>query len=103
MEQGQQTTHQQQRFAEYMMKASRYKVIMHNDDVTTMDFVVQVLQEVFYKKAADAEQIMLQIHHFGSAVVGVYTYDVAKTKIQRVEMLARIEGFPLRLTMQPAD
>ena len=103
MEQGQQGTHQQQRFAEYNMDASRYKVIMHNDDVTTMEFVVQVLQEVFYKKAQEAEQIMLQIHHFGSAVVGVYTYDLAKTKIQRVEILARSEGFPLRLTMQPAN
>lgn len=101
MEQGQQSTNHQQRYSELNLNISRYKVIMHNDDVTTMDFVVRVLQEVFYKKELDAEQIMLQIHHFGSAVVGVYTYDVAKTKIQRVEIMARLEGFPLRLTMQP--
>jgi len=68
-----------------------------------MDFVVKVLVEVFYKSEQDAEQIMLQIHHFGSAVVGIYTYDIAKTKIQRVEILARLNGFPLRLTMQPED
>lgn len=103
MEQEQYTPDRQQQHATVNFKIPRYKVIMHNDDVTTMDFVVKVLVEVFYKSEQDAEQIMLQIHHFGSAVVGIYTYDIAKTKIQRVEILARLNGFPLRLTMQPED
>ena len=79
----------------------RYKVIIHNDDFTTMDFVVMVLMTVFHKSQAEAEQLMLQVHHSDQAVVGIYSYDVAQSKIQRATMMARKEGFPLRLTCQP--
>ena len=79
----------------------RYKVIIHNDDFTTMDFVVMVLMTVFPKSQAEAEQLMLQVHHSDQAVVGIYSYDVAQSKIQRATMMAREEGFPLRLTCQP--
>ena len=79
----------------------RYKVIIHNDDFTTMDFVVMVLMTVFHKSQAEAEQLMLQVHHSDQAVVGIYSYDVAQSKIQRATMMAREEGFPLRLTCQP--
>ena len=79
----------------------RYKVIIHNDDFTTMDFVVMVLMTVFHKSQAEAEQLMLQVHHSDKAVVGIYSYDVAQSKIQRATMMAREEGFPLRLTCQP--
>lgn len=79
----------------------RYKVIIHNDDFTTMDFVVMVLMTVFHKSQAEAEQLMLQVHHSDQAVVGIYSYDVAHSKIQRATMMAREEGFPLRLTCQP--
>lgn len=79
----------------------RYKVIIHNDDFTTMDFVVMVLMTVFHKNQAEAEQLMLQVHHSDQAVVGIYSYDVAQSKIQRATMMAREEGFPLRLTCQP--
>ena len=79
----------------------RYKVISHNDDFTTMDFVVMVLMTVFHKSQAEAEQLMLQVHHSDQAVVGIYSYDVAQSKIQRATMMAREEGFPLRLTCQP--
>lgn len=79
----------------------RYKVIIHNDDFTTMDFVVMVLMTVFHKSQAEAEQLMLQVHHSNQAVVGIYSYDVAQSKIQRATMMAREEGFPLRLTCQP--
>lgn len=79
----------------------RYKVIIHNDDFTTMDFVVMVLMKVFHKSQAEAEQLMLQVHHSDQAVVGIYSYDVAQSKIQRATMMAREEGFPLRLTCQP--
>ena len=79
----------------------RYKVIIHNDDFTTMDFVVMVLMTVFHKSQAEAEQLMLQVHHSDQAVVGIYSYDVAQSKIQRATMMAREAGFPLRLTCQP--
>ena len=79
----------------------RYKVIIHNDDFTTMDFVVMVLMTVFHKSQAEAEQLMLQVHHSDQAVVGIYSYDVAQSKIQQATMMAREEGFPLRLTCQP--
>ena len=79
----------------------RYKVIIHNDDFTTMDFVVMVLMTVFHKSQTEAEQLMLQVHHSDQAVVGIYSYDVAQSKIQRATMMAREEGFPLRLTCQP--
>lgn len=79
-----------------------YEVIMHNDDVTTMDFVVDVLQKVFFKKASEAEALMLAIHQTGLAVVGVYSYDIARSKIERATEMARRANFPLRLTCQPA-
>ena len=84
-----------------LKEPARYKVIMYNDDFTTMDFVVMVLMTVFHKSQAEAEQLMLQVHHSDQAVVGIYSYDVAQSKIQRATMMAREEGFPLRLTCQP--
>lgn len=79
-----------------------YEVIMHNDDVTTMDFVVDVLQKVFFKKTSEAEALMLTIHQTGLAVVGIYSYDIALSKIERATDMARRAHFPLRLTYQPA-
>lgn len=79
----------------------KYKVIMHNDDVTTMDFVVEVLMDVFRKPQAEAERLMLKVDSEGSAVVGVYSLDIAGTKKQKAEHMARKNGFPLKLTLQP--
>lgn len=79
----------------------RYKVIIHNDDFTTMDFVVEVLITVFFKSEAEAQTLMLKVHHSDQAVVGVYTYDVALSKIRKATTMAREQGFPLRLTCQP--
>jgi len=79
----------------------RYKVTIHNDDFTPMDFVVKVLTQVFFKQPAEAEKLMLQVHHSDKAVVGIYTYDIAVSKVQKVTMMARNEGFPLRLTYEP--
>jgi ATP-dependent Clp protease adaptor protein ClpS len=79
----------------------RYKVTIHNDDFTPMDFVVKVLTQVFYKQPAEAEQLMLQVHHADKAVVGIYTYDIAVSKVRKATMMARKEGFPLRLTYEP--
>ena len=81
----------------------RYKVLIHNDDFTTMDFVVQVLREVFYLSEENAQALMLQVHHADRAVVGIYTYDIAISKMQKATNMARENGFPLRLTVEPED
>lgn len=79
----------------------RYKVIIHNDDFTTMEFVVHVLTSVFFKSASEAEALMLDVHRHGSATVGVYSYDVAMSKVRKATMMARAENFPLRLECKP--
>ena len=79
------------------------KVIIHNDDFTTMEFVVNVLTTVFYKSHPEAETLMLAVHKAGSAVVGIYSYDIAKSKINKATTMARNEGYPLRLTLAPEE
>lgn len=79
----------------------RYRVLLHNDDFTSMEFVVEVLVRYFEKSATEATQLMLQVHHHGIGVAGVYTRDVAETRIEQVTAAARAEGFPLLLTMEP--
>lgn len=84
-----------------LQQPRRYKVIIYNDDFTTMDFVVLVLTSVFFKSEAEAEALMLSVHHEGSAVVGVYTYDIAVSKMRKATMMAREHNFPLRLECKP--
>ena len=79
----------------------RYKVIIYNDDFTTMEFVVMILIRVFHKSESEAEQLMMQVHHSGQGVVGIYTYDIAQSKVQCATAMAREEGFPLRLGCVP--
>ena len=81
----------------------RYKVIIHNDDFTTMEFVVEVLKTVFYLSNEKAEELMLQVHHANKAVVGIYTYDIAVSKTDKAINMAREKGFPLRLTVEPEE
>jgi ATP-dependent Clp protease adaptor protein ClpS len=81
----------------------RYKVTIYNDDFTTMEFVVKVLRVVFFKSQADAETLMLQVHHSDKAVVGIYSYDIAVSKVNKATQMARDEGFPLRLTYEPEE
>lgn len=85
-----------------LKEPKKYKVTILNDDLTTMDFVVLVLTTVFYKSPEEAEALMLKVHTSGSAVVGVYTYDIAKSKVNKATRMAREENFPLRLTVSPA-
>ena len=80
----------------------RYKVTIYNDDFTTMEFVVKILTQVFFKSEAEAEALMLKVHHSDKAVVGVYSYDVATSKVRKATTMAREEGFPLRRTVEPA-
>jgi ATP-dependent Clp protease adaptor protein ClpS len=79
-----------------------YKVLLHNDDYTTKEFVVQVLQYVFHKEATEAVQIMLHVHRKGIGVAGVYPYEVAETKVALVESLARQHEYPLKCSMEEA-
>jgi ATP-dependent Clp protease adaptor protein ClpS len=79
-----------------------YRVLIHNDDYTTMEFVVEVLQRVFYKPPMEATRIMLHVHQNGVGVCGVYTQDIAETKVELVHHLARKNGFPLRCSMEEA-
>jgi ATP-dependent Clp protease adaptor protein ClpS len=78
-----------------------YKVIFHNDDYTTREFVVQVLRTHFHKTDTEATFIMLTVHTKGSGVAGVYTRDIAETKVRQVTTLARQNGMPLLLTTEP--
>ena len=83
-----------------LKKPKLYAVIMHNDDYTTMAFVVEVLQTVFHKTEVDATRIMLAVHKNGMGVCGVYTAEVAETKVIAVRQMARQGGFPLKCTME---
>lgn len=82
-------------------KPRMYRVILHNDDYTTMDFVVWVLKGVFHRSDAEAVHIMLKVHHTGQGVAGVYTRELAETRIDRVHELARQNQHPLRCSMEP--
>jgi len=79
---------------------SMYKVILHNDDYTTMEFVVEILMMVFGKTLEKATEIMINVHHKGQGICGVYTREVAETKVETVHHLAGNKGFPLKSTME---
>lgn len=85
-----------------LKKPSIYNVIMHNDDVTTMDFVVKILVNIFCMTKDNAETTMMKIHNEGSAVVGEYFLDVAETKVYLTDRLAKENDFPLHLTIKEA-
>lgn len=80
-----------------------YNVIMHNDDFTPMDFVVMVLKTVFHKGDGEAERLMLDVHQKGQAIVGHYTLDIAVSKSQKAMRMAREQGFPFKLSWEPAE
>ncbi len=77
-----------------------FKVLLHNDNYTTMDFVVHVLELVFHKSLAEATQIMLNVHQKGVGVCGIYPFDVAETKVAQVHVLAKQNEFPLKSSME---
>lgn len=79
----------------------RWRVLLHNDDYTTMEFVVSMLVRHFEKTEAEADHVMLQVHHLGVGVAGTYTRDEAETRVAAVTREARGEGFPLLLTTEP--
>ena len=77
-----------------------FRVILLNDDFTTMEFVVSVLMTIFHKNLPEATKIMIDVHRKGRGIVGEFSYDIAATKIHQVHTLARQMGFPLRCTME---
>jgi ATP-dependent Clp protease adaptor protein ClpS len=84
-----------------VQKPRMWRVLLHNDDYTTQDFVVWVLETVFHKPTAEAFDIMLSVHRSGMGVAGVYTHDVAETKLKTTRQLAEEHEFPLLVTMEP--
>ena len=81
-------------------KPKLYKVLMHNDDYTTMEFVVEVLVSYFHKNNNEAAKIMLDVHNSGVGVAGIYPYDIAATKVFEVMRRASQSGFPLKLSLR---
>ena len=77
-----------------------FRVVLHNDDYTSMDFVVEVLTTIFHKSEQEAVQIMLAIHEKGKAVCGVYSFEIAQTKAEQVKQLAKKNEFPLLATIE---
>jgi ATP-dependent Clp protease adaptor protein ClpS len=86
-----------------LKKPPLYRVLLHNDDYTTREFVVEVLRVVFHKPEQDAVRIMLHVHQNGVGIAGVYTFEVAEMKVRQVEVLAREREFPLMLSIEPEE
>ena len=78
----------------------KYKVIMYNDDFTTMEFVVAVLIEIFNKTIDEASCIMMEVHNNGEGIAGVYPFDIAISKFNKVQLLAKKEGFPFKISVE---
>ena len=83
-------------------KPKNYKVVMYNDDYTTMEFVINILVSVFNKKLMEAEKIMLDVHERGKGVAGIYSHDIAITKVYTAMSMAKEQGFPFKLTVEEA-
>ena len=89
------------RTEQQLEKPRMWRVLLHNDDYTTQDFVVWVLESIFHKPRGEAFQIMMSVHRSGMGVAGVYTHDVAETKMKSTRQLAEEHEFPLLVTMEP--
>lgn len=83
-----------------LKEPKKYKVLLLNDDYSTMDFVVEVIMTIFHKPFEDAINIMLKVHHEGKGLCGIYTYDIAETKVMQVKQAAKKNGYPLRAVLE---
>ena len=77
-----------------------YRVVLHNDDYTTMEFVVEILEAIFHKSPAEAHRVMMQVHNEGAGLCGVYPHEIAETKVSLVHDRAKAQGYPLRASME---
>lgn len=84
-------------------KPPMYKVLLHNDDYTTKEFVVFVLQSIFQRSESDAVAIMSHVHNHGVGIAGVYTFEIAETKVTKTVQLARSHEYPLQLSIEPSE
>jgi ATP-dependent Clp protease adaptor protein ClpS len=84
-------------------KPRKYKVLMHNDDYTSMDFVIEALMKVFHKTEVGAVAVMQHIHNQGIGVCGIYIKEIAETKVTQATEMARASKFPLKVTMEPEE
>ena len=82
-------------------KPRKYKVFLINDDFTTMDFVIEVLMRVFYKTAEESTQLMFEIHEKGQGLCGIYSLEIAETKVAKVVKMAQKNEFPLQCMLEP--
>ena len=96
-------TSKQSKKAIQTFEPQMFSVIIHNDDFTTMDFVVMILRVVFFKREKESEALMLKVHREGQAVVGHYPLDIAESKVKKAVGMARALGFPLVLTIEPSN
>ena len=85
---------------EKVQEPDMYRVLLHNDHYTTMEFVVEVLIKVFQKSVVDATKIMMNVHQQGKETVGQYTYDIAQTKVTQVRQMAQKREYPLKCTLE---
>jgi ATP-dependent Clp protease adaptor protein ClpS len=85
-----------------LQEPKMYRVILHNDHYTTMEFVIEVLMKVFRKPVAEATKIMLDVHKKGAGMCGVYTYDIASTKVFQVQHMAKEREYPLKCSLEEA-
>lgn len=81
-------------------KPKNYKVVMYNDDFTTMEFVVCILQDIFNKTESESNEIMIEVHEKGYGIAGIYSYDIAISKVSKANCLAKEEGFPFKLLVE---
>src|SRR3954466_7876410 len=86
---------------EKLERPRMWRVLLHNDDYTTQDFVVWILETIFHKERGEAFTIMLSVHQSGMGLAGIYTHDVAETKVKATKQLAEQHEFPLLVTMEP--
>jgi len=86
--------------AEELQEPRMFKVLLHNDDYTSMEFVVEILRTVFHKTEEQAVQMMLQVHEKGKAVCGIYSFEIAQTKAEQVKQRAKKNEFPLLATIE---
>ena len=89
-----------EKIEDQLKEPDMYRVLLHNDHYTTMDFVIEVLIKVFHKNIEDATRIMLDVHKKGKGMVGVFSYDIAKTKVSLVNQMSKSKEFPLKCTYE---